>query len=866
MQEIKTYKTGDLVLTVTKTYDPSILDLTVWDRFLDVLWDNRQYQKEAIQQAVIFLASGKYNSIKDLIKENFNSGINSEIKTRYKDIDDYYRHLQLPNKLSANIDLATGTGKSYVIYGIAQIMLGLGLVDKVLVLCPSLTIEKGLMGKFTHLTSDSKLRQTIPKNSAYKNPRIIDANSTIKDGDICIENIHAIYERTGSSIQDSLKGFGERVLVLNDEAHHIYNKVAGRDSQSKSIKKWKEFLLNDDYNFKYTLGFTGTAYIDDEYFNDVIYRYSLRQAVDEQMVKMVDYVSKDDTIEKDEKFQKIYDNHSQNRDNYRKLKPLTILITKDITNAKRLTEELKEFLEKKEELPREEIDKKVLIVTSHKDHLANVAKLSKVDDKDDPVEWIVSVSMLTEGWDVKNVFQIVPWEDRAFNSKLLIAQVLGRGLRIPPEYQTPQPKVRVFNHDAWSRNIRGLVDEILEIEMRLISCVIKEGSRNKYNFELYNINYDKDPIEKESQREHKEFDYTKGYIELISQVEESDKTTEYTDLNGRIGSKNTLIEYNTYTVDEITNKIFDEFKTREWEGQILKLPEGSYTLKEDLPPKDEIKKIILKSMERRGIKGNRLVEKNKQKILTMFGTLLRKKGKTVVNIREVTDPYPVSTLDIDRESLAVGNLRHKSGVFYSTNYLNETNDDNIDILTDLILKKEDLLDSNYNMFETNKYYFKTPLDIIFVSHNPEFKFLQQIIKKGNAEKIESWIKSRNQGFYSINYSITTIGGKHSKQQSFNPDFFIKISKNGFEYIIVVEIKSDDDDSPENKAKYKYALQHFDDLNNELEKNAIKQKYLFHFLSPNSYTEFFQYLRDERLIKGKFGSYLEDKLKNGEYSF
>lgn len=863
MQEIKTYKTGDLVLTVTKTYDPSILDLTVWDRFLDVLCGDRIYQKEAIQQGVIFLASGKYNSIKDLIKDVFNSGINPEIKTRYKNIEEYYRYLQLPNKLSANIDLATGTGKSYVIYGIAQIMLGLGLVDKVLVLCPSLTIEKGLLEKFIHLTSDSKLRQTIPENSEYKNPRIIDANSTIKDGDICIENIHAVYEITGSSIQDSLKGVGERVLVLNDEAHHIYNKVAGRDSQSKSIKKWKEFLLNDDYNFKYTLGFTGTAYIDDEYFNDVIYRYSLRQAVDEQMVKMVDYVSKDDTIEESEKFQKIYDNHSQNRDNYRKLKPLTILITIDITNAKQLAEKLKEFLEKKEELPREEIDKRVLIVTSHKDHQANVAKLSTVDNKDDPVEWIVSVSMLTEGWDVKNVFQIVPWKDRAFNSKLLIAQVLGRGLRIPPEYQNPQPKVRVFNHDAWSRNIRGLVDEILEIEMKLISCVIKKGGRNKYSFDLYNINYDKDQIEKGSKREHKEFDYTKGYIELIAQVEESEKTTEYTNLSGKIRSKNTLIEYNTYTVDELTNKIFDEFKIREWEGQILKLPNGSYTLKEKLPPKDEIKKIILKSIEKRGIKGNRLVEKNKQAILKAFGTLLRKKGKTVVNIRKVTDPYPLSSQDIDRESLAVGNLRYKSGVFYSTNYLNETTDDNIDILKDLISKKEESLDSNYNLFEINEYYLKTPLDLIFVSHDPEFKFLQQIIKKENAEKIECWIKSRDQGFYKIDYSWRR--GEHPKQNSFNPDFFIKISRDGFEYIIVVEIKSDDDDSPENKAKYKYSLQHFNDLNNELEKKSIKQKYLFHFLSPNSYTEFFQYLRDERLIKGKFGSDLEGKLKSGEYS-
>ena len=862
MQEIKTYKTGDLVLTVTKTYDPSILDLTVWDRFLDVLCGDRIYQKEAIQRAVIFLASGKYSSIKDLIKEIFNSGINSEIKTRYKDINEYYRHLQLPNKLSANIDLATGTGKSYVIYGIAQIMLGLGLVDKVLVLCPSLTIEKGLGEKFIHLTSDSKLRQTIPEYSKYKYPRIIDANSTIKDGDICIENIHAVYVRTGSSIQDSLKDVGERVLVLNDEAHHIYNKVAGRDSQCKSIKKWKEFLLSDDYNFKYTLGFTGTAYIDDEYFNDVIYRYSLRQAVDEQMVKMVDYVSKDDTIEKDEKFQKIYDNHSQNKDNYRKIKPLTILITRDINDAKRLTEELNKFLEKKEELPREEIDKKVLIVTSHKDHLANVAKLSKVDDKDDPVEWIVSVSMLTEGWDVKNVFQIVPWEDKAFNSKLLIAQVLGRGLRIPPEYQTPQPKVRVFNHDAWSRNIRGLVDEILEIEMKLISYVIKEGERSKYNFNLYNINYDKDQKEKESKRAHKEFDYTKGYIWLDSQVETPVKTTEYTDLHGVIKSKKTLIEYNTYTLDEITNKIFDEFKTREWEGQILKLPESSYTLKEKLPPKDEIKKIILRSMEKRDIKGNRLVEKNKQKILTMFSTLLRKKGKTVVNVRKVTAPYSFSTRDIDRESLSIGNLRHNSTVFHTDEYENELKNDVKDIL-EAVIEDESLPKSSSK--QINPYLFKTSLDIVFTKAGPERKFVEALCKEDNAEKIECWIKSRDQGFYSIDYSITTTGGKHSKQRSFNPDFFIKISKDGFEYIIVVEIKSNDDDSPENKAKYKYALQHFDDLNNVLEKKGVKLKYLFHFLSPNSYTEFFQYLRDQRLIKGKFGGDLEGKLKNGEYS-
>lgn len=46
----------------------------------------------------------------------------------------------------------------------------------------------------------------------------------------------------------------------------------------------------------------GTAYIKDDYFNDVLYRYSLRQAVNDKMVKMVDYVSKNDEAGDDIKF------------------------------------------------------------------------------------------------------------------------------------------------------------------------------------------------------------------------------------------------------------------------------------------------------------------------------------------------------------------------------------------------------------------------------------------------------------------------------------------------------------------------------------------------------------------------------------
>ncbi len=94
-----------------------------------------------------------------------------------------------------------------------------------------------------------------------------------------------------------------------------------------------------------------------------------------------------------------------------------------------------------EGISEEDAAKKVLEVTSSPKHKENVRKLKEVDRQDSPVEWITSVSMLTEGWDVKNVFQIVPHEERAFNSKLLIAQVLGRGLRIPEVYLGQKPVV-----------------------------------------------------------------------------------------------------------------------------------------------------------------------------------------------------------------------------------------------------------------------------------------------------------------------------------------------------------------------------------------------------------------------------------------
>ncbi|MDP2585943.1 MAG: DEAD/DEAH box helicase family protein [Candidatus Levybacteria bacterium] len=854
MKDIKIFKQKDLLLKVNENYEPTKLDLDSWDFFLDKLCGDREFQKEAIKNAIIYLASGRYKKIEDLVEENYQN--NNELQAKYNSLEEYKRNLQLQNKLFANIDLATGSGKSYVIYSIAQIMLGLGLVDKVLVLCPSLTIESGLTEKFESLSGNAELKNTIPDNAVIKNPSIVNASVTVKKGDICVENIHAVYSTTGSSIQDSFKNQNEITLVLNDESHHIFNQSADKD-----VKKWREFLLNSDYDFKYILGFTGTAYKDNEYFNDVIYRYSLREAVEDKIVKNIEYVQKDDSSGINEKFQKIYQNHQDNVRNYDKIKPLSILITKDISKAKNLKDDLVDFLIKKEKLSKDEIEKQVLIVTSHKDHKANLPKLKNVDDKNDSTKWIISVSMLTEGWDVKNVFQIVPWEDRAFNSKLLIAQVLGRGLRVPEAYQNPQPKVIVFNHDSWSKNIKGLVEEVLEIETRISSQVLLNEERSKYNFEVYNIDYTKEQKEvPHTQKDEMTFDsLMENLIPLESQSVIIKKDTEFENISdSKNRNKEYVIENETFSVDEIIDKIYDELQVRFDEGKILNIDVEQYS-KNNLPKREVIENLILKSMEKVGIKKeDDLIQKNRTKILQSFGTLLRKASKTVVIEKKINDLTTISTKDLVNESLAIGNLRRDYSVFFTNDWKNEILNEDQQKIFEQVIEDETL--PRQAIKELNEFLFKTPVNIVFTNAKPERDFVDYLCKKEIAEKIECWIKSRDRGFYQIEFSWRKAN--HQKIGNFNPDFIIKVLKDDFEYFIVVENKSDKDDSDENKAKYKYAKEHFERLNKKLEEQEIKQKYIFHFLSPNGYTTFFEYLKNGTLLEGqdKFRCELENLLE------
>ena len=291
-------------------------------------------------------------------------------------------------------------------------------------------------------------------------------------------------------------------------------------------------------------------------------------------------------------------------------------MTRDIKTCKLVTEELQAFLQAWEEISGEDAARKVLPVSSAPDHQVSVAKLKTVDRPNTKVEWIVSVSMLSEGWDVQNVFQIVPHEERAFNSKLLIAQVLGRGLRRPVGWQGPDPEVTVFNHDAWANRIRHLVNEILEMENRLSSEVIETS---QFHFDLHNLDYSRetDTSQFTKKGEYQLFD--KGYVDLPSQVEVEDVTIEFEHAVTRNHTKfKTKLEHKTYSYEDVAEELYRRLQSHDQESKDLPDPKDRTRYTKRFPY-EQCLEIVKASAKRARIRTGRITEENRQKILQAIG-------------------------------------------------------------------------------------------------------------------------------------------------------------------------------------------------------------------------------------------------------
>ena len=164
------FRNEDLVLKVSPAVNRAVWDESRYEAYLNELCQDREYQKEALRVALRYLLGGEYANLSTLAQENFDN--NPTLESRYGSWSGMLRNLQFPHKLSASLDLATGVGKSYVLYGLAAILLAEGVVDRVLVLCPSTTIETGLLEKFRSLAGDGDLRDSLPPKGEAQRCRL----------------------------------------------------------------------------------------------------------------------------------------------------------------------------------------------------------------------------------------------------------------------------------------------------------------------------------------------------------------------------------------------------------------------------------------------------------------------------------------------------------------------------------------------------------------------------------------------------------------------------------------------------------------------------------------------------------------------
>jgi len=334
---------------------------------------------------------------------------------------------------------------------------------------------------------------------------------TRKTGNIFLTNIHRVYDSNNkdpsSEDEDTMDYFlGKRpvgatidskldlgdivrdideLLVMNDEAHHVHDEKL---AWFKSIQDIHNRLLQKDGRIAMQIDVTATPrHTNGAIFVQTVSDYPLVEAISQNIVKhpvLPDAASRAKLSEKksskySEKYEdyihlgylewkKVYDVHQK----FGK-KAVLFVMTDDTKNC----DEVAQYLENR--YP--ELNGAVLVI-----HTKNNGEISEsssgkkneeldrlrkaaneVDLSDNRYKAIVSVLVLKEGWDVKNVTTIVGL--RAFSSKsnILPEQTLGRGLRRMYRGQDEiEELVSVIGTDAFMDFVESIKNEGVELDKR----------------------------------------------------------------------------------------------------------------------------------------------------------------------------------------------------------------------------------------------------------------------------------------------------------------------------------------------------------------------------------------------------------------
>ncbi len=358
---------------------------------------------------------------------------------------------------SIAFSIATGVGKTRLMGAcIAYLYLQKG-VKNFFVLAPNLTIYDKLIEDFGNPAYHKYVFNGISE-FVHNRPVIITGDnynqqgSLFKDGEIRINifniakfnsdnkgqkkggialtpKIKRLSEYLGESYWDYLAGIQDLVILM-DEAHRYH-----ADASKNAINELKPIL---------GLELTATPFDEKgQPFKNVVFEYSLAQALaDGKYVKNPAIATrknfqKGSLSEKEIELIKLEDAVSMHQDtkieleayartnNVKLVKPFILVVCKDINHAKEVYELINsdDFYEGTYKGKALQIDSS----TKKEDEIEK--QFLSLENPDNEIEIVIHVNMLKEGWDVTNLYTIVPL--RAANASILIEQTIGRGLRLP---------------------------------------------------------------------------------------------------------------------------------------------------------------------------------------------------------------------------------------------------------------------------------------------------------------------------------------------------------------------------------------------------------------------------------------------------
>ena len=119
---------------------------------------------------------------------------------------------------------------------------------------------------------------------------------------------------------------------------------------------------------------------------------------------------------------------------------------------------------------------------------------NKIDSLESPYKAIVSVLMLKEGWDVKNVTTIVGLRAYSAKPNILPEQTLGRGLRLMYS-GTAKESVSVIGTDAFMEFVESIKSEGIELERQAMGAGTKPKAPLVVEIDKANVNKDIDALD-----------------------------------------------------------------------------------------------------------------------------------------------------------------------------------------------------------------------------------------------------------------------------------------------------------------------------------------------------------------------------------